>query len=176
MIAGGGRAAAASAAAVVLLLCACRSVPSRLFTLEPVIPASSAHAYPGPPIRIDAVHIPPALDRIEIMNEIAPGEFGISDVDRWAAPLGQLTRQALSADLIARLPPGRVIYPNLRLQASWTGHADGAKSSECGGIADLRAAPPGAGSAALASAFGVLLGRLADGIAADLGAAWPSCL
>lgn len=187
-----------SVAAVALLICACRSVPSRLFTLEPVMPALIANSYRGPPIRIDAVHIPPALDRIEIMTEIAPGELTISDVDHWAAPLGQLTRQALSADLIARLPPGSVIFPHLakpaaalgitvdviafganrqaaQLQASWLASAVGSQSSACGGTAVYQARLSGTGSAALANALSVVVAQLADGIAADLTAAGESC-
>jgi hypothetical protein len=173
-------------------------VPSRLFTLEPVMPSLIENAYRGPPIRIDAVHIPPALDRIELMTEIAPGEFEVSDVDHWAAPLGQVTRQALSADLIARLPPGRVIFPHLakpagaigitvdvivfganresaQLQASWMGNSGGSESSACGGTAVLKATLSGAGPLAIASAFSVLVAQLADDIAADLTEGRQSC-
>jgi uncharacterized lipoprotein YmbA len=56
------------------------------------------------------VHIPPALDRIEILSEVAPGEFKVNDLDHWVAPLGPVARQTLTADLIARLPQGRVIF------------------------------------------------------------------
>jgi uncharacterized lipoprotein YmbA len=133
------------------------------------------------------------------MTEIAPGEFRVSEVDRWAAPLGQVTRQALSADLIARLPPGRVIYPHLaksagaigitvdvivfganregaQLQASWTGSSGGSQSTACGGTAVLQAPLDGTGSMALAHAFSVLVAQLADGIAAVMTEGGQACL
>ena len=36
----------------------------------------------------------------------------LSDADRWAAPLGELARRALTQDLERRLPTGAVIYPD----------------------------------------------------------------
>lgn len=198
MIARCRRALGIGVATMALLLCACRSVPSRLFTIETVKPALIANSYRGPPVRIDAVHIPPALDRIEIMTQIAPGEFRINDVDHWAASLGQLIRQALSADLIARLPQGRMIFQDLpkppgaigitvdvivfgadretaQLQTSWVASSGDFQSSMCRGTLVLTAPLSGTGSAALASAFGVLVAQLADHIAADLPQAGQSC-
>jgi uncharacterized lipoprotein YmbA len=108
------------------------------------MPAASAIApYVGPALRVDSVHVPPSMDRIEITTERAPGEFRINDLDHWAAPLARLARQTLTADLVLRLPAGRVIFPHLdktqgaigisvdilafsagakgaRLEASWT--------------------------------------------------------
>jgi uncharacterized protein len=174
-----------------LLMTACQSVSTRVFTVEPVVAASVASQYNGPPIRIDAVHIPPALDRIEILREVAPGEFEVSDLDHWVAPLGQVIRQTLTEDLIARLPQGRVIFPNLakpagtigvsvdllelsatrdgaRLQVSWVGTSVESQPRSCGGTMVLRTALAGAGSAAMASALSTLLSQLADRIVAEL--------
>jgi uncharacterized protein len=187
-----------SVAAMLQLVCACRSVPTRLFTLEPVMPDLTARSYLGPPIRIEAVHTPPALDRIEIMTEIAPGEFKVSDADHWAAPLGELTRQALSADLIARLPTGKVVFPHLakpagtigitvdviafgssresaHLQASWMASSGGSSASVCGGTVALHVTLAGTGSVGQVNAFSVLVAQLADDIAVDLTQAPPSC-
>ncbi len=50
-------------AAVLAALTACQSAPTRIFTLYAVPPAARS-AYSGAPIRVDAVHVPPALDRI----------------------------------------------------------------------------------------------------------------
>ena len=101
-----------------------------------------------------------------------------------------MARQALSDDLDQRLPPGSVIYPRLpkpsgalgvnvdildftigpsqaTLRASWiigpSGGAQGAKRS----TAELRSPMSAEDPAAVAHAWGDLLGQLADRIAAD---------
>ncbi len=137
------------------------------------------------------MHVPPALDRIEVVDNVAPGELKISNLDHWSAPLGQVARQALSADMVARLPEGRVIFPHLgkpegalginvdvldvksdsrgtSMQASWVVTPAGAPVHSAGSILTLRIDQPGTGAAATAQALSVLLGQLADRIAADL--------
>jgi uncharacterized protein len=179
------------AAGVIGLLISCQSERTRLFVLEPIAPTSILSSYTGPPIRVEAIHIPPALDRIEISSEVAPGEFKISELDHWIAPLGQLTRQVLTADLIARLPQGRIIFPHLaapvgaigisvevlsfgadqegaKLHVSWVGTSSGSQTQACRGTMLLHTRRPGAGSAAMASALSMLLAQLADGIVAQL--------
>ena len=178
-------------AGMAVFLTSCQSAPTRLFALDPIAPTSIPSSYNGPAIRVDAVHIPPALDRIEILSEIGLGEFKVSDRDQWVAPLGQLARQALTEDLIARLPPGRVIFPDLakstgtisvsvdllafsagregaKLQASWVGTSDGYQPRSYGGTMLLETTLRGAGSAATASALSTLLAELADRIVAEL--------
>ncbi len=184
---------ASSTAALVCaaVLTACHSAPTRLYTLYGVAPATGRTTYAGPPLRIDAVHVPPALDRIEVVDNLAPGELEISELDHWSAPLGQVARQALSADLVARLPEGRVVFPHLgkpegalgiavdvldfnsdshgtSMQASWIVTPAGAPVRSAGGTVTLRTDQPGTGAEATAQALSVLLGQLADRIAAEL--------
>ena len=102
-----------AAGLLTLLLISCHSAPTRIYTLYAVVPVAPISRYAGPAIRVDAVHVPPALDRIEVVSDIAPGELKVSDLDHWSAPLAQVAKQALSADMGARLPSGRVIFPNL---------------------------------------------------------------
>jgi uncharacterized lipoprotein YmbA len=172
-------------------LSACHSAPTRLYTLYPVAPASPRATYSGPPVRVDSVHVPPALDRIEVIRDMTPGELKISDLDHWSAPLGQAARQALSADMVSRLPPGRVIFPHLAkpegalgisvdvldfksdgngsyLEASWLVSAAGSPSPSGMASASLRTDLPSPDAAATARALSVLLGQLADQIAAGL--------
>jgi uncharacterized lipoprotein YmbA len=95
-----------------LCLTACgHSDATRFFTLDPVAPQAAATAYAGPPIRLRRVTIPPALDRVELADEVAPGEVKISDFDHWAAPLGQTAVRVLAQDLAARLPAGSLVPP-----------------------------------------------------------------
>jgi uncharacterized lipoprotein YmbA len=161
-----------------------------MFTLYPVAP-STASAYTGPPIRVDAVHLPPALDRIQLVSQVSPGELKISDLEYWSAPLSQEARQALSADLIARLPLGSVLYPHLMkpngalglsvdvlelttgasgasLQASWIITATNPAPVAIRGAALLRLDQSRGGAAGTAHDLSTLLGQLADRIVIDL--------
>jgi len=178
------------AAGIALGLAGCSSVPTRIFTLYPIAPATRS-AYSGPAIRVDAVHMPVALDRIEVVSDVTPGELRISDVDHWSAPLAQQARQTLSADLLARLPPGNVVFPHLAkpdgalgltvevleftsdhtgatLQASWVIAAD---QPIMRGTAQLHTAQLPGGAIATANALSNLLGELADRIVAQLASA-----
>jgi len=95
------------------VLSACSSAPTRYYSLEPSPNASQARLpYRGPPLQISSVHVPPGLDRDEVLREVAPGQFEVREFDHWTAPLGQMARQTLSEDLVARLPAGSLIYPD----------------------------------------------------------------
>jgi len=100
-------------AALSLSLAACgHSDATHFFTLFPVAPAQPVAATGvGPPIRLRRVTIPPALDRVELVRDVAPGEVRVSDFEHWAAPLGQTAVQVLAQDLAARLPAGALIPP-----------------------------------------------------------------
>ncbi len=173
-----------------LLLLSCSSAPTRIYTLYPVPPASIT-PYAGPPIRVDAVHVPPTLDRIEVISHITPGELKVSDLEHWSAPLTELAKQALSADMVARLPPGRVIFPHLAkpqdalgvsvdildfradaggpsLEASWSITAAEPGTVPSRGTAQFRTKGSNAGATAAADALSALIAQLADRIAADL--------
>ncbi len=173
-------------------LMSCRSSPTRIYTLYDVAPAAAARAYSGPALRVDSVHIPPALDRIEIVYDTAPGEVKINDLDHWSAPPAQAARQTLSADLVERLPPGLVIFPHLskpadalglsvdilgfeadqrgaRLLASWTlTPAAGAEKARQG-TATFKIDRSIASARGTVQALSLLLGQLADRIVAELG-------
>jgi uncharacterized lipoprotein YmbA len=167
-----------------------------VFEPEPVPPTLSTRPCDGPQLRIDAVHVPPSLDRVQMLGHTAPGELQIDELDHWAAPLGLLARQALTADLQARLPQGRVLLPSLakppgaeslaveilsfradargaRLEAGWllTSPLQPRALSVTGVV--LRTENPSATPATLAGALSNLLAGLADRIAASLCSADP---
>jgi uncharacterized lipoprotein YmbA len=156
-----------------------------------VAPVSTITPYPGPAIRVDAVHVPPALDRIEVVSDIAPGELKVSDLDHWSAPLAQVAKQALSADMVARLPSGRVIFPHLvkpegalgvnvdimdfradtngaYLEASWLITAKDSDTARRWGTGRFRREGSAEGARATANALSALLAQLADQIVAEL--------
>jgi len=178
-----------------LTLAACASSPpTRFFTLDAVAPAGSSRIPAGEPVKIDAVHIPPALDRNSLVRGESDNQLNISSQDRWAGDLGEMTRRVLTQNLASRLPSGMVIAPEspappsarglvvdiltfqpqasgeVVLDADWT-LLEGTQSNPV-----LRrsvhltaaAAPSAQGEAA---AMSTLLGQLADSMAADIGGA-----
>jgi uncharacterized lipoprotein YmbA len=185
----------AAVAAVAVLLASCRSAPTRLFTLDAIASKASAGGYAGPSIRVDAIKVPPAWDRLELLQATGRGEWRIDDFDHWAAPLGQLMREALTTDLASRLPPDRVIFPSLpkppgalglridmldfragasgaRLEASWivTPALGSVPATATPHSIVLEATAPADGAAATARALAELLARLADAVVAQLNA------
>lgn len=98
----------------ILIVCALilgcgHSPPAQFFTLSAIAPADRVAA-PTAPIQVAAIHIPPALDRQEIVSESTATQLSISDQHRWGAPLDDMVRRVLTQDLAERLPPGTVIY------------------------------------------------------------------
>lgn len=91
----------------------CSSTPTRFWTIEPVaatapVPSRADTA----PIQIAAVHVPVAIDRLEIVQHDEADRVKVLDLDRWSAPPGDLLRRALTQDLLAQLPAGSVIFPD----------------------------------------------------------------
>jgi hypothetical protein len=174
-----------------LTLAGCASSPpTRFFALDPVSPGAPAASVTGVPVKIDAVHIPPALDRDSMVRGESDNQLQISSQDRWAGDLGEMIGRVLTQDLAQRLPSGMVIAPEspapsgvrgvvvdiltfqpqageVVLDADWT-LLEGTQSNPM-----LRrsvhltqtAAPSAQGEA---EAMSALLGQLADGIAKHL--------
>jgi uncharacterized lipoprotein YmbA len=173
-----------------MALCACHSAPTRIHTLEAARPAHRIDSYKAPPLRVDSVHVPLGWDRVEILSPTTAGELKIDDFDHWPAPLAQLVRQVLSTDLDARLPAGTVVFPHLAkpsdalgvnvdileftldlsqgsMSASWSITPAAGAPSARRDVTVLHTPLASSDPAAVAHAWGVLLGQLADQIAAD---------
>ena len=113
-------------ALALLTLAGCASSPpTRYFALDPATarapPPASTTA--GAPVKVDAVHIPPALDRDSMVRGESDNQLQISSQDRWAGDLGEMIRRVLTQDLAQRLPSGMVIAPRVaraaELPAVW---------------------------------------------------------
>jgi uncharacterized protein len=180
-----------AASAFTTLLGACQSAPTRIYNLEPVAPAKRLDQYQAPALRVDTVNVPAGWDRIEILRPASSGAEQISDFDHWPAPLSQVARLVLSDDLDQRLPSGSVIYPRLpksngalavsvdilafsvegsqaSMRASWlivppAGGSQSAKRSAASLVTSISGSDP----SATARTWSVLIGQLADRIAAD---------
>jgi hypothetical protein len=184
-------------ALALLTLAGCASSPpTRYFALDPAAPGSPAtDQTAGKPVKVDAVHIPPALDRDSMVRGESDNQLQISAQDRWAGDLGEMIRRVLTQDLAQRLPSGMVVAPQspappsarglvvdiltfqpqageVVLDADWTLLQGTQSNPVLRRSAHLTA--PGASSAqGQAQAMSTLLGQLADGIAAQVGGAQP---
>jgi uncharacterized lipoprotein YmbA len=176
--------------AVAAILCACHSAPTRIYSLDPAVPATRIDTYQAPALRVDTLNVPASWDRIEILGLSAAGKLEISDFDHWSAPLAQIARQTLSDDLDQRLPSGSVIYPRLpkpdgalgidvdileftvvasqaSMRASWLIVPAVGSQSAKRSVASLQESVTSTEAAAVAHAWSELIGQLADRIAAD---------
>jgi uncharacterized lipoprotein YmbA len=61
--------------------------------------AASTTADAMPPIRVARVTLPGEIDRPELVQRIDANRLQLAEQDRWAAPLGEMIRRTLSADL-----------------------------------------------------------------------------
>ncbi len=175
------------------LLAACTSSPPvHFYTLDPVDASHPAADTSHGQIKVGAVHLPPALDRKQMVAQTAANTLTISDQNRWGAPLDAMLRRVLTQDLMQRLPQGQVILPEsvapggtrvveldvLRFQpepggsvvldGSWSLSA--ADSDQPGSSHPFVLREPALQNdyAAQAQAMSKLVGRLADAIAAAL--------
>ena len=181
-------------ALLILTLSACASSPpTRYFALDPVAsgagPAQGGGM--GTPVKIDAVHIPPALDRDSIVRGESDNQLRISSEDRWAGDLGEMIRRVLTQDLAARLPSGMVIAPEspappsargvvvdimtfqpqageVVLDADWT-LLQGTQSNAVLRRSVHLTTPAASSAQSQAAAMSTLLGQMADAIASQMG-------
>jgi uncharacterized protein len=100
------------AAFILLALTGCSSSPpKRFYVLDPIPGQHRSSSGPEVELQVAAVNIPPALDRQEMACENATGSLQISDINRWGAPLADMTQNVLTRDLTERLRAGAVIPP-----------------------------------------------------------------
>jgi hypothetical protein len=97
---------------LLLTLAACASSPpTRFFALDPAPGNAAADGSGGKAVKVDAVHIPPALDRNSMVRGESDNQLEISSQDRWAGDLGEMIRRVLTQNLASRLASGMVIAP-----------------------------------------------------------------
>jgi uncharacterized protein len=176
--------------AFAVALGACHSAQTRIYSLDPAVPATRMDTYQSPALRVDTVNVPASWDRIEILSVSAAGKLQINDFDHWSAPLAQIARQTLSDDLDQRLPSGSVVYSRLpkpigalgldvdileftvvgsqaSMRAGWLIIPAAGSQSAKRGVALVQGSIASTEPAAVARAWSELIGLLADRIAAD---------
>jgi uncharacterized protein len=201
-----------------LLLCAaelsgCHSSPAPRYYILSVEKSTSAaeglHFNPlgeGPdggavsarlPVRLEQVRLPGELDRSQLVRRIGANRLQVEPGSRWAAPLDEMIRRVLSADLALRLPPGAVADPYqmladgqrraltldvhelygdsqcaVSLSATWVLARPRAQAGQAGAARgateEVQVASEGPCPGSLAAAMSHALGVLADRMAAAL--------
>ncbi|MBI1179685.1 MAG: hypothetical protein GC201_03950 [Alphaproteobacteria bacterium] len=171
----------------------CGSSPkTHFFTLEATAPERSAPSRPVRPVQVVSIHLPPALDRRQMVSETGGGGLDVSDQNRWGGAFGDMIRRVLTQDLEKRLPKGTVIFPRepapagtrrlvvdvldfagngageVTFDGSWSLVASGADKPLLARHVQLHESAAGPGYAGQARAMSRILGSLADQIAAAL--------
>ncbi|HEY1582849.1 MAG TPA: ABC-type transport auxiliary lipoprotein family protein [Chthoniobacterales bacterium] len=177
-----------TSAALALILSGCGSSPKTHFYTLSTTPAASGQHSISSPVQVTAVHLPPSLDRRQMVRMTGANSVEVSEVDRWSGAFDEMIRNVLSQDLAVRLSAGRLIFPDapplpgtrmivvtvaqfgptadgeVQLQGSWAllGEASGRPMQEHN---FLFRAGPAPDAAATAAAMSRTLGELASAIA-----------
>lgn len=80
-----------------------RADTSAFFLLSPVPPPAAESPVPVR-IGLGPITIPGYLDRLQMVERLSDNELAVSEVDRWAEPLGGNIGRTLEANLAALLP------------------------------------------------------------------------
>lgn len=94
---------------LVLLVQACASSPPRLYELGRTTPPPEIKDSTLPVLYVAEPFLPHYLDRPHIITRKGERELFVNDKDRWAASLGELMGDRISANLNGQLPSIRVI-------------------------------------------------------------------
>ena len=84
---------------------------SHFFSLDVLPPATTSSTARSVPLGIDALELPPPVDRREIVVRQANERVEIRGTDQWSAPFKPLVLHTLAFDLAARLPEGALVLP-----------------------------------------------------------------
>jgi uncharacterized lipoprotein YmbA len=81
----------------------CTSAPIRYYTLTPTPDKTLPAAETTPTIDVRVLHIPPQLNRAELMVRTGPTEVTLLENERWASPLKDELKDAVRLELQRRL-------------------------------------------------------------------------
>jgi len=82
---------------------ACTSAPIRYYTLTPPSDKTPAFSQTPPAIDVRVVHIPPQVNRSELMIRTGPVEVMLLENERWASPVNDEFKNALGLEVLRRL-------------------------------------------------------------------------
>jgi uncharacterized protein len=81
----------------------CTSAPVRYYTLTPAPDKTFPVSATTPTVDVRVVHIPPQLNRAELMVRAGPTEVTVLENERWASPVSDEIKDALRLELRHRL-------------------------------------------------------------------------
>lgn len=81
------------------------------YSLETLGPSAAVRAVTGAPVAIEAIELPPGIDRREIVARAADRKLEFKGNQQWAGPLEDMVIHTLAFDLAKRLPEGMVVLP-----------------------------------------------------------------
>ncbi len=107
---------ASALAALALLVAACgTSPPVRYYTLGGTTSAERAgapgHGASGYTVAVGPVSVPAAVDRPQIVIQVAANRVALLDDQRWAEPLNSAIPNAIASDLGQLLGASTVLFP-----------------------------------------------------------------
>jgi uncharacterized protein len=105
---------------LMILLTGCGSSPKTNFYTLSVVPGRTGTESVSSPVQLAAVHIPPSLDRRQMVSMTTANAVKISESNRWSGAFDEMARNVLAQDLAARLPKGKVILPQAPAPAGTT--------------------------------------------------------
>lgn len=95
-----------------LLLGGCglfRRTPNTFYTLDTI--PGTPRSVSGAPVGIDALELPPGLDRRGLVVRGEDLKLDVRGQHQWSAPLEDMVTHTLAFDLASRLPEGMVVLP-----------------------------------------------------------------
>jgi uncharacterized protein len=107
----------------VVLLAGCGFLSRKenhFYSLDTIPRAADARALSGAPIAIDAIELPPGIDRREIVIRGADLKLEMRGTHQWASPIEDMVMHTLAFDLANRLPEGMIILPGQTRSAATT--------------------------------------------------------
>jgi hypothetical protein len=182
--------------ATIWLVACASSPPVQFLSLQAVAPPQQS----APPVttgltlgvQVTRVHLPPSLDRPEIVRQESGYTLDIGDRHRWSAPLDRMVQSTLSQDLTQRLAADAVVLPGepapratrrlvvsldrfiadpsgvVHMSGSWSLAAQNPDAPPCNHAVDLSERASSTNYTDETQAMSILLGQLASQIAGSL--------
>ena len=87
--------------ALAVLGAGCASTPSKFYTLSPTAePGEATESYS---VAVGPVHIPPMVDRPQVVVNTGPNQVAIDEFNRWASPLQSEIARVVAENLARKL-------------------------------------------------------------------------
>lgn len=93
---------------------------NQFYSLDTIPAEGDVASVAGAPLAIDAIELPPGLDRRGIFIRGTDSKVEVRGTHQWTAPLEDMVMHTLAFDLANRMPEGKVILPGQEIPATAT--------------------------------------------------------